>query len=284
MVTSAPSATYLATRALDSLSVACSTAQNMKRVILVALTAACAGFFGDSDSSSSSAAGTLTLQARLRVTSVGVACPPELSSADDCRTRTGSGEVPGLGTMTEKYVWGFRLGPPKCPANLVKPLATTGRLVVAGKGELQFTLADGTECVDLEPVRNRPQDFTITGGTGSYEGASGSGTVQRSLGGDVGTETWIGTIIAPRVEFDVTPPTLIGATSKTVRAPKGAKSVRVRYKVTANDAVDGAVTASCMPRSGSRFKVGRTLVTCSASDKSANTSTAKFRVTVRPAR
>ena len=253
-------------------------------MIMVALTAACAGFFGDADSSRSSAAGTLTLQARIRVASDSIACPPELSSADDCRIRTGSGEVPGLGTTAENYVWGFRLGPPKCPANLVKPLATTGRLVVAGKGELHFALADGTECVDLEPVRNMPQDFTITGGAGSYEGATGSGRVQRSLGGDVGTETWIGTIIAPRVAFDVTPPTLAGATSKTVRAPKGAKRVRVTYKVTANDAVDGVVAVSCFPRSGSRFPVGRTLVTCSASDKSANTGTAKFRVTVRPSR
>ena len=186
--------------------------------------------------------------------------------------------------MAENYVWGFRIGPPNCPANVGKPLATAGRLLVAGKGELHFVLADGADCIDIEPLRNMPQDFTITGGTGSYEGATGSGRVERSLGGGVGTETWIGTVIAPRVEFDLTPPTLVGATSKTVRAPKGAKSVRVTYKVTANDAVDGAVTTSCTPRSGSRFKVGRTLVTCSASDKSANTGTAKFRVTVRPSR
>ena len=256
----------------------------MKRLILLALTAACAGFFGDPDSSSSSAAGTLTLRATVSVTSDGIACPPELSGADDCRTRTGRSDVPGLGSTTENYVWGFRIGPPSCPANVGKPLATTGRLVVAGKGELHFALADGAECIDIEPLRNMPQKFTITGGTGSYEAATGSGRVERSLGGGVGTETWIGTVIAPHVEFDVTPPTLAGATPKTVRAPKGAKSVRVTYKVTANDAVDGAVIASCTPRSGSRFRVGRTLVTCSASDTSANTGTAKFRVTVKPAR
>jgi hypothetical protein len=89
---------------------------------------------------------------------------------------------------------------------LVKPFATTGRLVVAGKGELHFSLAEGVECVELEPVRNEPQNFTITGGTGSYRGASGSGTVARLLGGGVGSETWTGKLVAPGVEFDVTPP------------------------------------------------------------------------------
>jgi hypothetical protein len=186
--------------------------------------------------------------------------------------------------MTEDYVWGFRIGPPTCQGNVGKPLATTGRLVVAGKGELHFALADGAQCIDVEPIRNMPQDFTITGGTDSYEGATGSGRVERSLGDGIGTETWIGTLVAPDAEFDVTPPTFAGATAKTVRAPKGAKSVRVTYKVTANDAVDGPVATSCAPRSGSRFSIGRTLVTCSASDTSGNTGTAKFRVTVKPTR
>jgi len=185
--------------------------------------------------------------------------------------------------VTEKYDWAFRVGPPTCPGNLSKGLATTGSLLVAGKGELHVALADGSQCVEMEP-HLLPQDFTITGGTGAYEGALGSGHVERALSGGVGTERWVGTLVAPNAVFDVTPPTLAGATSKTVRAPKGAKSVRVRYTVTANDAVDGAVTASCSPASGTKFTVGRTLVTCSASDSSANTATAKFRVTVRRAR
>jgi hypothetical protein len=47
------------------------------------------------------------------------------------------------------------------------PLATTGRLVVAGMGEIQVALAQGARCVEEEPVRNEPQNFTITGGTGA---------------------------------------------------------------------------------------------------------------------
>jgi hypothetical protein len=173
------------------------------------------------------------------------------------------------------------MGAPTCPSNVGKPLATTGRLVVMGKGEIHFALAQGARCIDQEPIRNEPQDFTITGGTGTYDGASGSGTVKRALGGGVGTETWTGTLVVPGVEFDVAPPTLNGAAPRTVRAPKGAKSVRVIYRVSARDDVYGVVPAMCSPRSGSRFPIGRTVVTCVASDTSGNTATAKFLITVK---
>ena len=82
----------------------------------------------------------------------------------------------------------------------------------------------------------------------------------------------------------MTPPTLSGATSKTVRAPRGVNRVRVTYKVTATDDADGQVPATCRPGSGSRFPVGRTVVRCSATDSSANTASASFRITVRRSR
>jgi HYR domain len=230
------------------------------------------------------AVGTLDFQARFRATSRGVECLPEAPSGAQCLTRAGTASVSGLGSVSLDYVWSFGLGPPTCPSELAKPLATTGRLVVAGKGELHFAMPPGAECVGVEPVRNQPQIFTITGGTGAFRSASGSGTAARGLGGGVGTEWWTGGLAVPGVEFDVTPPKLIGAGSKTVRAPKGAKGVRVTYEVSANDDEDGAVPVSCKPRSGSRFPVGRTVVGCSATDSSANTSNASFRVVVRPTR
>ena len=85
----------------------------------------------------------------------------------------------------------------------------------------------------------------------------------------------------PGLEFDVTPPTLSGAVNKTVRARTGSNRVRVTYRVTASDAVDGSVPVSCQPRSGSRFKIGRTFVKCSATDTSANAKAGRFRVTVK---
>jgi hypothetical protein len=230
-------------------------------------------------------AGTLNLQATVGVTSNPAVCPPEApTGAIECRARTGTAQVPGLGSVSEIYLWSYGAGMPSCPASLVKPLATTGRFVVAGKGELHFALAQGARCVDIEPVRNEPQDFTITGGTGSYQGASGSGRVEPAISAGVGSERWTGQIAVPGIEFDSTPPTLSGATSKTVRAPKSAKRVRVTYKVTASDNADAQVPVTCNPRSGSRFPIGRTVVRCSATDSSANTANASFRITVRATR
>jgi hypothetical protein len=231
------------------------------------------------------AAGTLNLQESLRVASIQVVCPPEAPpNAYECRARTGTGSVRGLGAVSATYTWFARIGPPTCPSDLGKPLAAAGRINVRGKGEIRFSLAEGAQCVPQEPIRNEPQDYTITGGAGAYEGASGTGKLTRSLGGGTGSERWTGTLVAPAVEFDLTPPTFSGARSKTVRARKGAKRVRVTYKVTANDAVDGGVRATCTPPSGSRFRIGRTTVYCSATDSSANTGRASFRVTVRAAR
>ena len=255
--------------------------------MLVAVFGAIA-FFGTATPSAPMAAGTLNLQATLNVNSVPlIQCPPGAppeAEALGCRTRTGEASVQGLGSVSEAYVWFVGVGPPTCPGRLTRPLATTGRLVVAGKGEIQVALAPGAQCVDLEPVRNQPQTFTITGGTGVYAAASGSGTVQRALSGDSGTETWTGTLIVPALEFDVTAPVITGATSKTVLAPKRAKQARVTYNVTASDDKDGAVPVTCKPLSGSRFPVGRTVVGCSAVDASANTSNASFMVIVRPTR
>jgi hypothetical protein len=236
-------------------------------------------------SSMSSAAGTLNLQgtqAALRLVSTPVACPPDgPPNAIECHARTGTGVLRGLGAVSATYSWSLRMGAPTCPPDLGKPLATTGRLTVPGKGEIRFSLADGARCVPIEPIRNEPQDFTITGGTGPFEGASGSGTLTRSVSGGSGTERWTGTLVAPAFEFDLTPPVFSGARAKTVRAPKGTKRVRVRYKVTASDAVDGPVRATCAPPSGSRFRIGRSIVRCYATDSSANTGSALFGVTVR---
>jgi hypothetical protein len=247
------------------------------------LTTARAGGFTASQTRADSqvAANTLDLQATLSTASLGIECAAGLPPGAECRARTGRAVIPGLGNVSQTYTWFFTVGPPNCPSDLGKPLSTTVRLIVAGKGEIHFALADGARCVDREPIRNEPQEFTITGGTGPYQGASGKGKLERNLNFDRGTEWLTGTLVVPGLEFDVIPPTLTGAASKTVRAPNGAKRVRVTYNVAATDAVDGGVPVTCLPRSGSRFSLGRTAVTCKATDKSGNTGRVSFAVTVR---
>ena len=55
----------------------------------------------------------------------------------------------------------------------------------------------------------------------------------------------------------------------------------MRYRAVAVDATDGVVTASCAPGSGTRFPPGRTVVSCSATDRAGNVARAGFAVRVR---
>ena len=148
-------------------------------------------------------------------------------------------------------------------------------------------MSEATGCTAIESVRTQTQAFTVTGGTGIYVGASGSGTLEPALGqprddgSRNGLETLQGTLTVPGLEFDQIAPKLVGATSRKVVAPRRAKRVRVRFVVTATDGIDGPVPVACRPRSGTGFRIGRTRVRCSATDTSANAATASFTITVR---
>lgn len=252
-------------------------------MLLVLVGAAAVG----ANAESQSAAGTLNMNAGLRIVSVLGPCSPGVS-ATGCAARTSRGPVAGLGQVTGTYTFLANVGPP-CAIGWGKALAYPVRFAIASKGDIFFALAEGAQCVNEDrdfAVRAQTQTFTVTGGTGVYAGASGTGTVTRSLGstatGSAGTETWTGNLTVPGLEFDVTQPTLAGATNKTVRAKKGAKSARVAFRVAAQDDRDGTLPVACTPKSGSRFKIGRTRVTCSSIDSSANPANASFTVTVRP--
>jgi len=230
--------------------------------------------------------GTLNLRAVLQFVSVPANCPPGMSDSVICHSRTGEGVVPGLGRVTETYL--FMADNSACLSAAYKVLAYSARLSIDGKGDLMLSLAETPECVPELAVPRATQAFTVTGGTGALVGASGSGTLTRVSGLPgarvLGADTWTGTLVVPGLEFDQTAPVISGATPKKVRAPRKAKRVRVTYQVTGTDDVDGLIPVSCRPPSGSRFKIGRTSVTCSATDKTGNTATARFTVTVKRSR
>lgn len=153
----------------------------------------------------------------------------------------------------------------------------TGLLSVAGKGDIAFAASDP----GCQKQSTATLSYTVTGGSGKYAGATGSGTLvipTFTESNFTGVQAWSGILDVAGLEFDTTAPVLHGAVSKTVKAKKGAV---VRFAVTATDAVDGSVPVVCKPRSGSRFKVGRTTVKCSAADSSGNAASGSFKVTVK---
>lgn len=235
------------------------------------------------------ATGTLSLNGYLALTSVLGGCPTP-SYADFCGARKSSGPFPGLGQTSATYEFYGDYGQPSCEdPNSGSALAYPLTLVVEGKGEVHLAVDKGSECMGLETLYNQTQSFTVTGGTGIYVGASGSGTLERQLGdttstGRHGRERWKGTLNVPGLDFDVTSPVISGATSKTVRAKTGARSARVSFTVTAQDDRDGSLRVTCAPRSGFRFPVGKTKVTCEATDSSGNPASSSFTVTVKRTR
>ncbi|MGN6800116.1 MAG: HYR domain-containing protein [Gaiellaceae bacterium] len=151
---------------------------------------------------------------------------------------------------------------------------------MSGKGVIDIQV-NGSGCLPFNPPLpvKGAETFTVTGGSAEFAGASGAGTIKHLSNGPgaLGRDTWSGTLGVPGIEFDLTPPRITGAAEKRVRVPRNAQRIRVRYHVSARDAVDGAVPVTCRPKSGSFFRVGRpAVVWCSATDTSANTQTARF--------
>ena len=120
----------------------------LKVAIVIALATVAAGSSAAAVAGSERASGSLDLRADLRLTSRIGACLPR-GFADECAARTGSGLVSGLGAVTESYDFLVAHGPPTCAPDLGQALGTSVRLVVAGKGEILFTLAEGG-CVGAE--------------------------------------------------------------------------------------------------------------------------------------
>jgi hypothetical protein len=236
-------------------------------------------------------AGTFTLHLAMPWVAIpGAApCPSSHTPTTECNRRgTGELAVRGLGYVSQMYVAPVETAPAACSSGEYQILAYPAQLDVRGRGTISLSVAASSQCArPPTDILDVSQTFQIVGGTGVFAGASGSGVVSRTDTGytdhGVGTDHLEGTITAPAWDaIDLTPPTIRGAANKIVRAPRNARRVRVRYRVTATDDTNGTVGARCKPASGSRFKVGRsTRVLCAAGDLSANIAHAAFRVTVR---
>ncbi|MGI0024880.1 MAG: HYR domain-containing protein, partial [Nitrososphaera sp.] len=80
---------------------------------------------------------------------------------------------------------------------------------------------------------------------------------------------------------DTTPPVVTAPANQIAEATSASGRVITYPAATATDNVDGTLTATCTPASGSMFPLGTTTVTCTATDSSGNTGTDSFTVTVR---
>jgi hypothetical protein len=80
---------------------------------------------------------------------------------------------------------------------------------------------------------------------------------------------------------DTTPPALTLPSSGIVTEATGADGAAVTWETSADDLVSGDVPVICDHKSGSRFDLGRTEVTCTATDEAGHTATGSFTVTVR---
>jgi HYR domain len=255
----------------------------VRRVALATMLATLAAVVAAAPTPSQPTASQLDLHASVNfVADTAAPCPPGSPATLTCPAATGEGAVPGLGAVKETLTEAVHHGPPLCSGDNVKFLGFPARWVVANKGEIDFTLAPSPACFTFGPT----VAFTVTGGTGIYAGASGSGTFSEVArpGNDGkwrGVHTWTGPLTVPGLDFDVTAPTISGASNKVVKVKSNARRARVSYAVTASDTVDGTVPVTCTPRPGSVFRIGRTTVRCVAIDSSANTATASFTVTVR---
>jgi HYR domain len=232
------------------------------------------------------AVGSLALQTEIDMSSPEIQCPTGTPTNVECFARTGDAVVPGLGAVHESHDYVKEVSPAGCSpppgTDAVRLIPSTVVLTIAGKGSVDLSTS-GTGCLSQAGSLVATETFTITGGSEAYAGASGGGTVEISSSAATGggTDVWTGTLIVPGYSFDLTPPTINGAQNRTVRVPHRAKRVRINYSVTAEDDVDSNIPVTCRPRSGSRFHIGRTRVTCSAMDTSGNTGRATFTVTVR---
>jgi hypothetical protein len=94
--------------------------------------------------------------------------------------------------------------------------------------------------------------------------------------GNTGSNTFTVTVTA---YLDTTPPVVTVPASLTVEATSAAGAVAT-FSASATDAIDGPLTPSCSPASGSTFPLGTTTVTCTATDAAGNTGSGSFTVTV----
>jgi HYR domain len=98
-------------------------------------------------------------------------------------------------------------------------------------------------------------------------------TCTATSGGDTATERFTVNVV------DRTPPALTVPANKSLRT-RSQNGIPVLFNATALDTVDGPTPTTCNPPSGSLFRAGTTVVTCTAGDRRGNVATSTFTVSI----
>ena len=177
--------------------------------------------------------------------------------------------------------WTFPIGTTavSCTASDSKGNTTTGGFLLT----LATSPPDGNP--DIVSEATGPDGARVvfnTGDSDDEDGRPGSGSCSPAPGSTFPLGDTV--VTCPSGNFtisvvDTTAPSLaLPATiSAVATTPAGAA---VTYTATASDLVDGNVSVTCTPPSGSTFALGTTTVTCAATDARANTATGSFQVLV----
>ena len=134
--------------------------------------------------------GVALLQGTISENYATVSCPAGKPSGTICVAAGGTGPLSSLGTvsLTRKAI----LDPGG--ADSCGPSTMDGTLTVGGGGDSISFTATGTFCRGTGSAR---YTYTITGGTGSYQGAGGKGniTIPRPTSNSTDTLAWDGTLV-----------------------------------------------------------------------------------------
>ena len=159
---------------------------------------------------------------------------PEAPASFECFAHEDGGAVRGLGTVTASYIYVVDTA----PAGAVLPARSSSERRVHASSSQARARSDSASTIKRAATSPAAPPTSLSPSRSqaarqSGRGASGGGTVVHDIRfGPVGPgmDTWMGTLVVPGLDFDVTPPTLSGVVNKTVRARKGVKRVRVTYR------------------------------------------------------